>query len=377
MKVSRRAFAAGVAAVAVTALAPAVATAAPAAPIELAPRAGDTYTGVEAMNDRGTVVGESYPRDVRILYHPMKWSASGSATALPTLGGQLGHAVAVNQSDVVVGVADDAAGVSRAVRWAADGSVTQLTASGESSSASAIADTGRIVGSYYDGTALHPLVWERDGTARELPGLPGGGSTSVNEITLDGRFAAGLADDADGRAHLVRWDLSSGGITNLTAAVAYGTITGISRDGAITGSVTETVGGNTVFKRWDLSGHVVTLGGTEAPSFGEALGVGENGVVVGLVDPDFGGSYATRWDSAGHPTSLPSDTRNAKARAINRIGTIVGQAESVGAKWSPNGSRSRLEPLPGHTSADALLVNSRGVAAGMSYGDVWRGVIWK
>ncbi|MGW4483233.1 hypothetical protein ACWEOE_05280 [Amycolatopsis sp. NPDC004368] len=374
MKVSRRAFAAGVAAVSMLVLAPAAMAA--AGPIELAPRAGDTYTGVEAVNDRGTVVGESYPRDVRILYHPMKWSASGEAVALPTLGGALGQAAAVNRADVAVGVADDALGAQRAVRWAADGSVTALTAPGTDSAARAISDTGRIAGSYYDGTASHPVLWERDGRVRELPGLPGGGSSVANKITPDGRVVAGTAQDAAGHTHIVRWD-ERGRITDLTPDDEYGRVTGISATGAIIGSTTEPVNHNSTAKRWDPSGRVVTLGGTEAPSFGEAMGIADNGTVVGLVDPDFGGSYATRWDRAGRPTYLPSNTRNATAHAINRSGTIVGQAESVGAKWAPDGTRTRLEPLPGHTSADALLVNSRGVAVGMSYGDIWRGVIWK
>ncbi|MEV0070089.1 hypothetical protein [Amycolatopsis sp. NPDC050768] len=356
-------------------LAPAAgAMAAPAGPIELAPRAGDTYTGIEAINDHGTVVGESYPRETRILYHPMKWSAAGEATALPTLGGALGQAVAVNQADVVVGVADDAQGAQRAARWAADGTVTELATPGVGGGADAISDTGRIVGSFYDGTFSHALLWERDGTVRELPGLPGGGSTWADEITPDGRVVAGTADDAGGDTHVVRWD-ERGRITDLTPEGEYGRVVGISRDGTITGSIT--IGGNHVAKRWDPSGRVVTLGGTEAPSSGYASGISDNGTVVGIVDPDFGGSYATRWDRVGRPTYLPSDTRNAAANAINRAGTIVGQAEGVGAKWAPDGTRTRLEPLPGHTSAAALLINSRGVTAGMSYGDVWHGVIWR
>lgn len=372
MQVSRRAFAVGVAAAAITVLAPAAN--AVAGPIELAPRPGDTYSGVEAINDRGTVVGESYPRDVRILYHPMKWSAKGSVTALPTLGGALGQAVAIDREDVVVGWAEDAQGAQRAVRWAADGTVTRLADTDVSSNASAISDTGRIVGASYDGVISHALLWERDGRVRELPGLPGGGSAFADKITPDGRTIAGAAADAAGHTHLVRWD-ERGRITDLTPDGEYGTVAGISRDGTIIGSTT-LPGGNSVAQRWDPSGRVVTLGGTAAPSSGQAMGISDNGTVVGLVDPDFGGSYATRWDRAGRPTYLPSDTRNATAHAINRSGTIAGQAEGVGARWAPDGTRTRLDPLPGHTSASALLINSRGLTAGMSYGAIWRGAIW-
>ncbi|WIX81523.1 hypothetical protein QRX50_12545 [Amycolatopsis carbonis] len=348
---------------------------APAGPIELAPRAGDTYTGLEAINDRGTVVGESYPRDVRILYRPMKWSATGEPTALPTLGGAPGQAVAIDEADVVAGWAEDAQGVQRAARWAADGTVARLPDPGKSSSASAISDTGRIVGASYDGTASHALLWERDGRVRELPGLSGGGSAFASEITPDGRIVAGIAADAAGHTHLVRWD-ERGRITDLTPDGEYGTVAGISRSGAIIGSST-LAGGNTVAKRWDPSGHVVTLGGTAAPSFGATMGISDNGTVVGLVDPDFGAATrhggiaraGRRTCRAAPATRRPTpSTAPARSPARPRASARNGRRTASARGWN----RCRAT-----TSASTLLINSRGLTAGMSYGDFWRGVIWR
>ncbi|QYN23369.1 hypothetical protein [Amycolatopsis sp. DSM 110486] len=270
MKVTRRVFAAGVAAATITVLAPAAgAMAAPAGPIELAPRAGDTYTGIEAINDRGTVVGESYPRETRILYHPMKWSTTGEATALPTLGGALGQAVAVNQADVVVGVADDGQGAQRAARWAADGTVTELATSGVGGGADAISDTGRIVGSSYDGTFPTRCCGSATAPSASCPACPAAARRGPTRSRLTVAVVAGTADDAGGDTHVVRWD-ERGRITDLTPEGEYGRVVGISRDGTITGSIT--IGGNPVAKRWDPSGRVVTLGGTERRARGTRRG---------------------------------------------------------------------------------------------------------
>ena len=130
-------------------------------------------------------------------------------------------------------------------------------------------------------------------------------------------------------------------------------------------------------------------GGTEIGTLGgsasEALGLNDNGYVVGSST-----DQTSRWRPFGWTPSTgvqdilttppPLDSVSARAADVNNAGTIVGD---TGVSF-PRGFRKQgastqiLEPLPGGSFSQAVAVNENGLAAGSAHdsNDLQRAVVW-
>ncbi|MEU5264971.1 hypothetical protein [Amycolatopsis sp. NPDC021455] len=351
---------------------PGVATATTVAPVDLGTLPGDQYSSVTAINAGGTMVGDSYPRDARLRYHPVKWDRQGRISALPTLGGELGDAVAVNDAGVAVGWAYDANDDVRAVRWAPDGSVSALPWAGPSDAA-VISRTGVVAGGGIgpQGTRVS-IRWSETGVATRLAALPGGGQTTVTGITGDGALISGNAWDSAGNQHAVRWT-ATGAITDLSPGNPGASAVAINDFGVIAGTVTEA--GWAVPVAWQRDGRQVRLGWPAPPASASPRAINRVGVVVGSGYVDFAENRAVRWTARG--TTVLESARRSEALALNASGTAVGNVEGVAARWAADGTETILGTLPGGEYSWATGIAPDGTIVGQSdLENGWHAVYW-
>ena len=142
-------------------------------------------------NKLGQVVGES--RDAGGNFLPFVWKA-GVMTALPTLGGAGGSAIAIDDEGVIVGNAATPDLDYHAVLYR-DGRIQDLGVlpGGYIASAQAINRHGQVVGtSSTDGMFKNRAFIHEKGAMRELPSLPDTVSSSASSIN-DAGWAVGTA----------------------------------------------------------------------------------------------------------------------------------------------------------------------------------------
>jgi probable HAF family extracellular repeat protein len=201
---------------------------------------GGTAGQAVAINDAGTIVGFSRVPDG--AQHAVRWSPDGTITDLGTLGGGYSAGIDVNECGAVAGQAQGTDGGYHAVQWTEDGRITEL--SPVDGRAAAINDRGVVVGTsggvpvrWTDGTPTtlpllagdfqgfavdvnragvvaglsgdpfsdsRGVVWDAAGAATELGPVPGGRTTSVNDINDRGEVVGNMRT-ANGDIHAVRW----------------------------------------------------------------------------------------------------------------------------------------------------------------------------
>ena len=124
---------------------------------------GGGYSRAFGINDAGEIVGESRTADGRI--QAFRWS-NGHMTALPPLTGR-SSAAAINNSGRIVGTRDK-----RATVWI-NGTAHLWGPAGEISSAQAVNPTGLVVGTTQLNGVSRALLW-RLGVPSDLPAANGG-----------------------------------------------------------------------------------------------------------------------------------------------------------------------------------------------------------
>ena len=262
--------------------------------------------------------------------------AASAATAAPPLAyqvqdlGELGIPSAVNDSRVVVGVRQSAAGFDRGYRWD-----------------------------------------PRTRTAVELGTL--GGYTSAATDVNDAGVIVGSADVATQDRHAFRRDPRTGRLTDLgTLGGPTSYATAVNARGAVAGfSSTATPGQERAFL-WDPRTARMRDLGTLGGGSSQAFGIDDRGRVVGNAQTAGGISHAFRWDPAtGRMTDLgvlPSHIVSFGEDANDR-GQVVGSSASVGDEtgrpfvWT---SRAGIREVraPGSAAGEAVAVSASGVVVG-------------
>lgn len=142
-------------------------------------------------------------------------------------GGQLSNATDVSADGrYVVGWVVFGPLVEHAVRWdVSTGQVQDLgTLGGNRSYATGISADGRFVVGYSTKTEdfyadYSAFLWDaQTGKMQELPSLPNavaGGTSEASDISADGRFVVGQADDSLGNTKAVLWDTQTGEVREL------------------------------------------------------------------------------------------------------------------------------------------------------------------
>lgn len=356
---------------------------------------GGTIGGGSGMNDRGWASGfANQPGNT--VSHGALWVGT-QITDLGALGGpSFNSAVAwpiKANNGVVVGISDTnenqpaadnfscypffATGsptgkICKGFRWA-NGAMTALPpfAGGLNSYATAVNSRGQIVGWAENGVAdptcnnavqtlqFRAVIWEPDGTMKELPPLPGDSTSAATAINDLGQVvgisgACGVAVGGVSAAHSVLWqdgvpmnigDL--GGHTwNTPAAINnLGTVVGFSLPGDQDGTL------NFEAFLWTPAGGIQRLGKLLPSDMrSEALGVNENNQVVGLSVSAENVPRAFLWQNE-MMTDLNSMTIAGSqfllfANDINDRGEITGESFDATTGEAP---AFRGIPVPGGT----------------------------
>jgi probable HAF family extracellular repeat protein len=156
-----------------------------------------------AVNSSGVTVGSAFdgtsPAGVAVM-----WQANGGLTSLGNLGGSA-EARDINDSGVVVGRGPDATGTQVAWKWSGSGLVPLPLPFGGASAAFGINNAGRIVGDMTVANGeTHAVIWETDGTVRDLQTL-GGNLSAARGINQLGQVV-GFSRDSAGVMRGFVWD---------------------------------------------------------------------------------------------------------------------------------------------------------------------------
>ena len=215
------------------------------------------------INDHGVVVGcawkpgalPGYPH----LLRAVRWAADGSVTELGTFGGPHSCAFGINNDGWVVGRAGvSAIGAEHAFLWREGSGMVDLgTLGGSNSRAWALNSAGQIVGESTTGKPgdmPHAFIWTPAGGMTQLPTLPGGHYAVAEDIDDHGTVVGYGWSEDDEAEHAIMWP-KGGGIVDLSRAAegAYALVvrsraTAISPGGLIAG--TRTVSGVASAARW-------------------------------------------------------------------------------------------------------------------------------
>ncbi|XVS63549.1 hypothetical protein ACQPYE_35650 [Actinosynnema sp. CA-299493] len=286
--------------------------------VELAPKGSAV-----AINDAGVVVGRATGVDRRS--RAVRWDAEGriSELALPA-GSQYATVFGVDADGAAYGNTNAPDHWSRATRWNVDGSITllDLLPGGDYAFAVAVNEGGAVVGYGGDAGGRRQAVrWDRDGVATVLPGV---GDATEATVIDDGGAVAGLAYSGTGR-RAVRWDDDV--LTDLGA-----------------------VPGSTYLDLRAISGRFV----------------------IGTYQAEDRTSFSVRWDGTSQAHAAAAGALN----ALDADGGAFGRVGGTPVRWAADGGVTTMALPAGFTAGEVARVNDRGTAAGVAIGGTYRPLRW-
>ncbi|MCO1580365.1 DUF3466 family protein [Crossiella sp. SN42] len=326
MRIRRASVAGTLALTALLVLGGATPAMAAATPADLGVLPGTGSSHATAINDHGVIVGESRNSDYR---RAVRWAPDGSMTELARPEGRKStQAWAINSSGVVVGDTQDPE-LERPVRWDAQGRVEVLTLpadeQGNSSGyAVGVNDDGVVVGhSFYyteDRWFERGLRWSPDGAMSILDPLPGHERSLARAVGADG---TAVGSSSVGNTQVaVRW-LPDGTVTPLPALPGQTSsrAEAVNRHGVIVGLS----GSRPV--RWNLDGTVTDLGLVPGGRAGIANDINDDGLIT--IESRFhelGDSRPVLRELDGTLTVLPvlHGEEAGLTSGVNNSGTVVG-----------------------------------------------------
>lgn len=258
-----------------------------------------------------------------------------------------------------------------------------LLPGGTYSSAYAVNDAGTIVGVASDATgALHTVKWE-NGQISILPVFSGAAVSVPSDMNDAGEISGTLA--VGGQNAGIYWDPQGNALQLPGLPGVFGSFVvthAINASGQIVGRAQEgspNLWGHAVV--WQGTVFQTDLGFMGGGTYSEALGINDVGVVVGVAALANTNMHAFRWHN-GQFTDLGTWTgagASSKAHAINNDGVIVGLNANVASYWQ-NGAVHPL-PMPPGVSAftPAIDINAAGdiIATGATLFPDEVGVLWR
>jgi uncharacterized membrane protein len=300
-------------------------------------------------------------------------------------------AKAINDFGVVAGNSFGGGSAQRAVVWDRDGTPRELPPlSGDTQSVIDIGDNsinnhGAVVGTSSRIGRVTAVVWHKNGTLQALLPLPGDTQSRALAINAHG-WVVGLSRNFPDLDKIVVWDQR--GVP--TALTSEGPAEGVSINPR--GDVAASFAGAGVF-----TAHVLGRNGKSRNLFaggeGEAAhSINARGQVAGASLGSLGGGggvalHAVVWDSKGSPRALPPLDGDARSNAlgINNKGEVVGVSVDItgipetAVVWGRNGIPTALPPLPGDVGAVAQGINNKGEVVGVSSDSsgFFTAVVWR
>jgi probable HAF family extracellular repeat protein len=283
--------------------------------------------------------------------------------------GSPGTAQAVNEAGQIVGES----GTGRPFLWSG-GVLTELLPPGMTGGvAYDINESGEIVVSAYNASTVRGFLWS-GGSYYELP-PPAGYCCSQAYAINDAGDVAGHVNVAGGGAHAAIWRARVPTDLQVTSG-GEGYAWDINNQGEVIGTFYTSQGsGSQGSFRWTQASGLQLLGGSL--DGGEALGINDNGQIVGWSPPAPGEPLiAYLWHNGtkqflgalGGPSSV--------AMAITEEGVIVGRADlprarggfpSAAFRWTAPGSMENLGKTGSFDIAWAYDANDAGVVVGQMW----------
>ena len=292
-------------------------------------------------------------------------SAEGQSYTLTDLGTlKLGSARVhdINSLGQAVGASGAPHGSgTRAFFWSRKTGMIDLASlpGGDYSVASAINDSGQVVGTSNSQNGMHAFLWTAANGLQKLPALSGTNSTSAYAINGAGQIA-GVSG-----SHATLW---SGKTATGSMAKDLGTLGGawseahgISSAGQVVG-VSDTSSGPHAFL-WKDGSPMVDLGVLPGDSSSRANRVNDQGAVVGASE-GAGGVRAFIWTSSAgmQPIDSLQGGHYTEAFGINNLGQVVGQSgSSLGTRaflWTKTNSIVDLNDLVPGLPAGMILTGA-------------------
>jgi probable HAF family extracellular repeat protein len=285
--------------------------------------AGDipTISEAVAINDRGQIIGTSYPNENDPVISAFLWSAGRMNELGCPASAQNSGVSAINRRGQIVGWCGDEppwqGGPTRAVLWQ-DGKPRDLGTLGGSSVAVGINEHAQIVGT----SGRHAFLWQ-NGKMTSLGALPAARTTSAVAINDRGQVVG-----TSGR-HAFLWQ----------------------------------------------HGKMTDLGALRGRRFSEAVGINSRGEIIGLsftsFDARLAGAYrAVVWQKGRIRDLGTLGGRSSDAAAINERGQIVGASATRSGAYHAfiweNGRMTDLGTLARAKGSGAVAINERGQVVGSS-----------
>ena len=292
---------------------------------------GGTHHSATSINDAGVAVGRS-TADGR-PERAVKYNANGTVTELVGPAGANTRVTAINNRGYAAGSTFEPNVRSRAVRFDPDGGRVVLSSvwGYDFASAQAIDDNRAVYGTVTkaDVSSQLPVRWDANGLLTTLR-LPAGMTKAVVTGASNG-YAVGYVYSQTSDSKAVRWN-PDGSVTRLTglderaASLAWA----VNRHGEVVGEAYSANNFGVLGVRWGLDGSIITeYGGNAHPR-----GINDHGVAVGFNTVAVGDNVPVRWSTTGAVLELgrPDGARRVEAVDINNDGVIVGY---TGDNYSP------------------------------------------
>jgi len=290
---------------------------------------GGTSNFAQRINNHGQVIGTTSMPDGSP--HVFLWDAEHGMRDLGTLGGSYSTVGGMNDDGMVVGCAGDATDTQRAFVWTAGEGMKDIGTLGASfACAQGVSEEGEVVGysALVDGGPQHGFVWSKHRGMRDAGQLHGT-NTQLRAVSPSGRLGAGTGNLFNhGHAHAVLWDRNAGFTDLGTLGHDPSSAFGVNDRGQVVGnSLTGTFGAHAFY--WDASSGMIDLVPLDGPDgYANAGGINAHGVVVGAssTPDDVRGFIWTKQGGMRRLDGLPGEVFG-QAIGLNDEGAIVGTSE--------------------------------------------------
>jgi len=307
--------------------------------------------------------------------HPFLWTASGGMEDLGTLPGwQSGDAEAINNLGQVVGYDYSNDGDMVSFGWTPVLGTRPLRGT-QAGGATGVNAARQVVG---DGP-LDAFLWTEAGGIDDLGNL-GGGTSYAAAINAAG-VVVGASQTANQVLHAFVWNQGSGmqdlmNLARKTCPTCDSQALGVNNNGVIVGAVAGDDGGAYPWAFVYKNGNVVNLGdlgGSGKLRGSVAFGINESGQVVGEAWTPTGTRHPFLWTRTGGMQDLGilANANECYAFGVNDSAQVVGYCLMLDGTvrafiWGAATGIQDLGTLPGGTQARAYAINNAGQVVGWS-----------